>query len=377
MIREISLEELKSLLTQMPLMVEMNPLSLAFLPEEVRVFHQVRDLIAYLDAPDPQPSQPMLALQVEPSLAYRLPAFRCPYDPLTTDLNRVLLRRYPLIRSLILLQSQVSGEILRQIEGDVAILMLVDGLSYADYKRYAPQEWRFRGQPVLVDGASVTDQGMLRTIGLPPLAYRLFERGFRCFLGFTYWEREQNPLTDRLFAGFGDRVHRVRSLEQVIEILEKEDLRDAFVQIVHVGTDQVAHQHRERPDVAHIVQEIFRDATALVSLVRRRGLTGTLDITSDHGILWAYEHQLTEYEFSSTGSPRYYEHARQSDRVLNVEFEGKEFALLVYPYLRRSLRASEWGVHGGLSFEESVVPWIHYFIGGIENHERDGRDKRF
>jgi hypothetical protein len=48
--------------------------------------------------------------------------------------------------------------------------------------------------------------------------------------------------------------------------------------------------------------------------------------------------------------------------VLNVEFEGKEFALLEYPYLRRDLRANEWGVHGGLSFEESVVPLLSITI---------------
>lgn len=372
MIQEITLEELKRLLAQMPLMVEMNPLTLAFLPEEVRIFRQVRDLIASLDTPDPQPSQPMLTLQVESSWAYRLPAFRCSYDPLTTDLNKVLLKRYPLIQSLMLLQSRISEEILLHVQGDVVILMLVDGLSYADYRRYAPQEWLPYGQPVLVDGVSVTDQGMLRTIGSPPLAHRLFDHGFRCFLGFTYWEREQDPLTDRLFVGFGNRVHKVRSLEQVLDILEQEDLRGAFVQIVRSGADQVAHRHREQPDIASIVQEVFRDALRLVNVVQRKGLSGTLDILSDHGILWAHEHSLVEFELDlKTEHPRHCEHPRRSEYFLITEFEGKEFALLAYPYLRRPLRANEWGVHGGLSFEESVVPWIHYIF-GEEGEQRTG-----
>ncbi len=326
------------------------------------VFQQARDLMVYLDTPDPQPTLPMLALQVEPSLCYRLPAFRCSHDPLTSELNRILLKRYPFIQKLLPLQSQIAEEISRRMEGEVAILMLVDGLSYADYKQYAPREWLPYGQPILVDGVSVTEQGMLRMIGSPPLAYRLFDYGFRHFLGFTYWEREQDPLTQRLFAGFGDQVQRVRSLDQVLDTLERENLRDAFVQIIRTGTDQIAHRHRETPNAAHIVEEVFRDAARLVSLVRRKGLTGTLDILSDHGILWAHEHRLIEYEFGSAESPRYYEHARRGDYILNVEFEGKEFALLAYPYLRRSLRANEWGVHGGLSYEESVVPWVHYFI---------------
>jgi hypothetical protein len=50
--------------------------------------------------------------------------------------------------------------------------------------------------------------------------------------------------------------------------------------------------------------------------------------------------------------------------LLNVTFREREFALLAYPFLRRPLRANEWGVHGGLSFEESVVPWILYPIAG-------------
>lgn len=369
MVREISLEELRGLLTQMPLMVEMHPLTLAFLPEEVVVFDQPQSLIVALDTPELQPLCPMLTLKIEPSLAHRLPALLCLHDPLTTELNTVFLKRYPLIHSLMLLQSQVSEEILRQIEGDVAILILVDGLSFADYRRYAPKKWLSYGRPILVDGVSVTDQGMLRIIGSPPLAYRLFDYGFRRLIGFTYWEREKDPLTDRLFNGFGDRVYKVRSIEQILEILEQKDLRETFVQIIYAGTDQVAHWHRERPDIAHIVQELFQNVDALVNLVHRKGLSGTLDVISDHGILWSYEHRLIEYEMGSNEPPRYYEHARQSDYVLNVEFEGREFALLAYPYLRRSLRANEWGVHGGLSFEESIVPWIHHPLRGGKEDE--------
>jgi hypothetical protein len=46
-----------------------------------------------------------------------------------------------------------------------------------------------------------------------------------------------------------------------------------------------------------------------------------------------------------------------------VEFAGRAFTLLNYPYLRRRLRANEWGVHGGLSFEESIVPLLRLTIG--------------
>jgi hypothetical protein len=363
MVREITLEELQTLSKQMPLMVEIHPLSLAFLPEETVIFQTARELAVYLDSPPPQPTHPTLALQIDLSLCYRLPAFRCLHDPLTTELNQVLLKRFGFIRERMICQSQVAWQIAQLTEGDLVILMLVDGLSYADVKRYAPQ-WLPYAKPVLVDGVSETEQGMLRIVGDPPLAYQLFDQGFRRLLGFTYWEREREPLTQRLFAGFGDQVRRVRSFSQALNILEQEELRGAFVQIVRAGLDEMAHRHRETRNLAAEVEGIFRDMGLLSDLVRKKGLSGILHMVSDHGILWAQEHHLTEYEFTSDAHPRHYEYAKQGKYVLNVTFREREFALLAYPFLRRPLRANEWGVHGGLSFEESVVPWILYPIAG-------------
>lgn len=362
MIREISLDELQNVLIRMPLMVEINPLSLAFLPEETMIFQTAPELVTYLDSPDPQPPRPMLALQINSSWCYRLPAFRCLHDPLTTELNRVLPRRYHFIQEQMICQSQIAEKIAQFAAGDVVILLLVDGLSYADVKRYASR-WLSYAEPILVDGVSETEQGMVRIIGEPPLAYQLFDRGFRRRLGFTYWTREQEPLTQRLFTGFGDQVSRIRSFSQALDILEREDLKGAFVQIVRAGLDEIAHRHREVPNVAAEVEEIFKDMGLLLDLIRKKGLCGTLNLVSDHGILWAHEHSFKEYGLDTLPvPPRYYEYARRGEYVLNVEFGGREFALLTYPFLRRSLRINEWGVHGGLSFEESVVPWIHCSI---------------
>lgn len=240
-------------------------------------------------------------------------------------------------------------------DAEAVVLLLVDGLAHDDVKRHAAN-WMTRTTPVLVDGVSNTEQGMRRIIGHPPLSQRLFDAGFRTCLGFTYWERAEEWLTDRLFMGFGDRVRKVKLFDEALAALEQEDLCGAFVQIVRMGLDGAAHRQRERPNVPGIVMEVLNDFERLMELFERKGVSAWVHLTSDHGILWAYEHALQIYEFGGAEHPRYYEHAKTGEHVLTVTFEGKEFALLNYPYLRRELRATEWGVHGGLSFEESVTP---------------------
>ncbi len=374
--RDVNLSELQDLLRQMPVMAEMHPLSLAFLSEDVRVFDDAWQLAAELDAPIPQPAKPMLAMQLEPALQHRLPAVRCTHDPLTNELNRVLLKRYDFIKEHMLCQSQVADEIVHHADTEAVAMVLVDGLSYADlvrsqaiYRRQqramncattndADESAHYELCPVLVDGVSITEQGMVRIIGKPPLAQRLFDSGFRTCLGFTYWERAEELLTDRLFTGFGDRVHKVKSFDGVLAALNAEELRGAFVQIVRTGLDGAAHRQREKPNVEAMVADIMTDFQRLAAVFERKGVSAHLHLVSDHGILWAHEHNLQVYEFSGADHPRHYEHAKRGEHVLTVEFEGKEFALLEYPYLRRELRANEWGVHGGLSFEESVVPLL-------------------
>jgi hypothetical protein len=37
---------------------------------------------------------------------------------------------------------------------------------------------------------------------------------------------------------------------------------------------------------------------------------------------------------------------------------GENYAVLAYPYLFNRLTSLEWGTHGGISFQESVVPFV-------------------
>lgn len=356
--REVDLRELQELVCWMPVMAEVHPLSLAFLPDEIRLFDDPWQMVAELDAPTPQPLKPMLTTCVEPVLRHRFPVVHCTHDPLTTELNRVLLQRFDFIKRRMLCQSEVANEITRLTDVDAIALMLVDGLSYGDLRHNITLDRSYQCQPVLVDGISITEHGMIRLLGEPPLVHRLFDIGFQNYLGFTYWERATEPLTDRLFIGFGDRVHKVRSFDDVLTALAQANLRGVYVQIVRTGLDALAHRQRDKPNVVAGAADILNDFERLVAVFAQKGVSAWLHLVSDHGILWAHEHPLQPYELSGAKHPRYYEHAKSGKHVLTTAFEGREFALLEYPYLRRELRANEWGVHGGLSFEESVVPWI-------------------
>ena len=365
--RTVDLMELQAILRQAPVMVEIHPLSLAFLSEDVRLYADAWQMAEALDMPTPQPTEPMLAIGIESSLLHRLPAVRCAHDPLTTELNRVLLKRYEVIRANMLCQSQLADRIAREADAETIILMLVDGLAYADVKRCAPQ-WLSDTTPVLVDGVSITEHGMSRIVGEPTLAQRLFDAGYRQLLGFTYWERAEEPLTDRLFTGFGDRVRKVKSFDEALAILQGENLTNAFVQIVRTGLDSAAHRQREKPTIDAMTMNVLNDLERLAALCERKGVSTRVYLTSDHGILWAHDHQWQVYEYGDADHPRHYEYHKRSQHVLNVEFDGKAFAVLEYPYLRRELRANEWGVHGGLSFEESVVPLIRLTVGTASFH---------
>lgn len=360
--RVASLTELIDWLGRMPLMVKMNPLSAAFLPDDVCIYENAQQMVTILDDPAPQPAKRMLMIGSEPALQHRLPTITCDHDPLTTEMNRVLLKRYDWIKNHLLCQSRIADIITQHAEREAIVLMLIDGLSYSDIKRYAPR-WLDYTTPVLVDGVTITEQGMTRLVGNPPLAQRLFDSGFQNIAGFTYWERSEDPLTNRIFSGFGNRVYKVKSFDDVLQALEDMEWHGAFVQIVRTGLDGVAHRQREAPNVAAIVGDILNDFERLINLLECKGVSAQLHLVSDHGILWAHEHTLQPYEFSGADHPRHYTNPRHDQHTLTVEFEGKGFALLEYPYLRRDLRTTEWGVHGGLSFEESIVPLIRISTG--------------
>jgi hypothetical protein len=357
--KEVGLDELLEIIQRVPTMVDIHPISAEFLPDEVERIENPWQIVALLDNPLPQEPKMMLSTRIESSLTLRLPVFRCRHDPWTPALNRILLKRYDRIRKKMLCQSHFPDYIFQKVSSDVIAVLLIDGLSYRDIQAYAPQYLPFT-KPVLVDGVSITTHGMKRLIGERPLVYRLYEKSYSDSRGFSYWDKEDNELTNHLFHGFGTRYYKIKSFNEVITALNQIPLRRAYIQILRMGLDGLAHRFRDKPPISAQIGEILADLQSLVNFFIGKGYLFEVYLTGDHGILWANEHQWKYLcdDHTTHVAPRYWDYYKEKPHTLNVTFEGREYALLEYPYLRRPLYKNEWGVHGGLSFEESIVPLI-------------------
>ncbi len=120
----------------------------------------------------------------------------------------------------VLCQSQLPETIVKRAGSDCVVLVIVDGLGLADWKRFAPTDFLAMTEPCFFDGISITEHGMKPIVGNPPIAVRLAEWGYERSFGFSYWERAENELTDRLFFGITEGARKVRSFDEVLKALE-------------------------------------------------------------------------------------------------------------------------------------------------------------
>jgi hypothetical protein len=264
-------------------------------------------------------------------------------------------------RQVLTVQSQI-GQILvqraRAISADVVALMIVDGFSYFDL----PQS--IQAEPCLVDGVTTTQYGYRQVIGKPSVAQRLFCAGYRDQIGLTYFDKDTNSLARELYATFGhSQVHRVKSFEEGLTVLRTCTVNPSFVQITAPGLDHLCHNHPDAPPLNEYIRIILSRFDALICCLKSKGKRVLGCLTADHGILWRKEFEqkavvLDTLTVEDTWHPRYVlgSYLRTFSRV--VKHEGCSYSLLQLPYLTRPLKRTEWGVHGGVSAWESIVPLI-------------------
>ena len=385
-----TIDQLNNLLLRTPVMAErISPVSLAFLPEMPRVFASVSEMICVIDGPAIASKQAMVALEYDPHFAHRFPTLLCEHNPYTPKLNQVIHTNTDFIEKHTLTQNQISRVIIEdcfRFEADAVVLMLIDGLSYSDVTGWNefPQ-----AIPCFVPGLTTTNEGFQNIVGREePLSMQLYDIGYRSRFGFTYWTRKTNPLTDVLFRTIPpNRIRTVFSMAEVFEELKAMDASQVYVQIVRTGLDPYAHASRldDLPHNRDITrQRIHEDICQIRSILTDKEKRILFYIVSDHGILWRDEHDLAPVgQVPGRVNPRYSDPSTKAwltGECMNTEVGIQNIGRLIdgskdttsfqltYPYLTRSLHSNEWGVHGGLSFQESIVPFIRIEVNENVNH---------
>lgn len=267
-------------------------------------------------------------------------------------------------------QSRITDYIVTNAtNADVIVLVIVDGLSYQDWINAG-----YDATPVYVDCPTVTECGYPNVVNGGPrgtnLSVRLYQQGFTNRYAFTYWKKDENDLTERLHKPFSenDIEGNVQDFSDVITHLRHKDWYNGpvYLQITLTGPERVAHQLKENPNVEAEVNTIKRKLENLAQLLSSTVPSFRIFATADHGMLWRMEAGDDFDELD--GDWEHYERRCITDPDPDLslphdhgwleEWNGDRYFRLDYPYLFSGLRSNEPGTHGGLSFQESLVPLI-------------------
>lgn len=290
---------------------------------------------------------------------FGFPTVEFPALPSIEQVNEALPNRFETTH--LFKQSDVAAEITERIGQElpqIVVLLVFDGLSFYDVI-----DWKLPQavlEPCLVDGLSVTNNAMQRLIGSPVLTHRIFGMGYIRRLGFSYWERAMNALTDTLFAEFPpNQLHRMTTFCEVLQKIKASGWEThTYVQIIRSGLDGVCHANRERPNIKSILEDVKRDILSLLEALQATEKSFRLFITADHGILWyadqnivplAQERFNARYTDGSIG---------RGDNLLTLNTdEGTYTVLTGDKVIAKQRKVTEWGFHGGISAQESLVPF--------------------
>ena len=335
-----------------------NPLQLLYL-DDARPILQGRDYLAQLHGPGLVEEKREYCL--DSSVDWPFPSHHLAGRPDPWSLSLKLFENFELARRVLIKQSDVASLIeshALRVRADTVVLVIVDGLSYFDLSE------ELDAQPCLVDGVTTTEHGYRAIVGDPSLSRRLFARGYVNQIAFTYYSIEGNELAGDIHDTFApSHVERVKSFQEILASAERLRVGKAYVQVTLSGLDQLCHAHHDRPPVSYYRDQVLYRFGSLIdtlSLSRRRVL-GVL--CADHGILWRDELEsrlkiIEDLHSEDARWPRYIRGSFLRSYGLNCQVHGHNYTLFCVPYMTRAFRNNEWGVHGGLSAWESIVPLI-------------------
>jgi hypothetical protein len=272
--------------------------------------------------------------------------------------NQYLFQHYDQVLKFTFNQFDISAIIQDDLNVDVIVLLLIDGLSYLDWIEYPGVRSCF------VPGPTITNIGFQNIIGIPTIAHRLFDLGFRKRIGYSYWGRDES-LTNIIFHGFDSSTQmvKVNEIKEVLLTLNMLPSEQTFVQILINGLDSICHRHRGRPPKAALARDLYENVLlAIAENLQKLRVSALVYAVADHGILWKpqpfSEEKFVVIKDERTESRRYAKGSLLHCHAKQFSYYGSNYTVLAYPYLFNPLTNLEWGTHGGISFQESVVPFV-------------------
>lgn len=374
---EVSLEELTDWLRKAPIIATVHPLVPLCLPAGTSIAFDSQELRRAIDDPSVRVAKQVMLLASQGGISQRLPHLSVREIPSAYAINQRIADNLDYARSHLLTTRQIAAHIESDVSAhhfDTVVVLFVDGLSYQDVTG-----WPCELTPCFIDGPSVTFRfkdenksepvksiGFPAIVGRPSIYSRLYRQGYRNARGYTYWNRS-NAVADFMFTGIP--YERVANFETVLQLLANENnLENSYIQIVREGLDGLAHSKRElrRVEIEASVLGILSDIHRLMEVLHERRLRACIYVAADHGILWKTEHSFILAPGVPTNHPRYAIHVPNdriaSEYAVRFEQEGLSYHLMKYPFLGTSIRANDSGVHGGLSYHESIVPFAKFEV---------------
>lgn len=367
--------QLEQMLTRTPVIGDVHPLLPLALSGSVRIVKCGDDLLSELDNLLATPQSSILILQHDPRLAVRFPKVSFKEHPPIQAINRNMHYHLDYARSQLLTTQGLAAALVEDViehRYEIVVLILVDGLSYGDVA-----DWIQTAMPCFVDGPSVTyrltdDQrtvlptvGFPSIIGSPSVFSRLYDLGYKNAIGYTYWEPDSNVISDYLFRQIP--THRVANFESILTELRNLTFKQpTYIQIMREGLDGLAHSKREvsHAEIDGTVMAIRHDIERVIEILSQKKRKGCLYLVADHGILWKTEHDWQTIDVMGS-KPRYSTtRPKESfhDCAVRYERSGQVYYSFIYPYLGSRIKADDSGTHGGLSYQESIVPFAKFEV---------------
>ncbi|MBK9232161.1 MAG: hypothetical protein IPO15_15250 [Anaerolineae bacterium] len=152
----MNLDQLLDLLDHTPVIADIHPVSLCYLPNDVMVSNSLAEVVLTFDELQPILMAKLIITSSDPMYTDRFPHVRCEHEPFTSALNSIIFNRFDDIASCTLLQSELAGCIVNDAkESGIVVVLLVDGLSYQDVRDWNSSVAEMLVTPCLVDVPSL------------------------------------------------------------------------------------------------------------------------------------------------------------------------------------------------------------------------------